>query len=46
MSHAVEHADMKSDVAALPRLGDGALEHAIRESKKERARIQALAEAG
>jgi anaerobic magnesium-protoporphyrin IX monomethyl ester cyclase len=45
LSRAVEHAHMKSDAAALTQLDDDALEHAIRESKLERARIQALAEA-
>ncbi len=43
VSRAVEHADMKSDAAELTQIADEALEHAIRESRAERARIQDLA---
>jgi anaerobic magnesium-protoporphyrin IX monomethyl ester cyclase len=42
-SRAVEHGEMKSDAAALTQLADEALEHAIRESRAERARIQDMA---
>jgi predicted small metal-binding protein len=45
ISRAVEHADLKSDAAAMTQLADDALEHAIRESRAERARIQVAAEA-
>ncbi len=45
VSRAVEHADLKSAAADLTLLADDALEFAIRESKAERARIQAEAEA-
>jgi len=44
ISRAVEHADLKSAAADMTQLADEALEHAIRESKAERARIQAEAE--
>jgi radical SAM superfamily enzyme YgiQ (UPF0313 family) len=44
-SRAVEHASSKDAAAAMTQLDDSALEHAMRESKLERARIQALAEA-
>jgi radical SAM superfamily enzyme YgiQ (UPF0313 family) len=43
LSSAVEHAEMKSAAADLTQLADEALEHAIRESRAERARIQVLA---
>jgi len=45
ISRAVEHADLKDDAAAMTQLADEALDHAIRESRAERARIQAAAEA-
>jgi anaerobic magnesium-protoporphyrin IX monomethyl ester cyclase len=45
MSRAVEHAELKSAAADLTQIADEALEHAIRESRVERARIQAEAEA-
>jgi radical SAM superfamily enzyme YgiQ (UPF0313 family) len=45
ISRAVEHADLKSDAAAMTEIADEALEHAIRESRAERARIQSTAEA-
>jgi len=45
ISRAVEHEDMKSDAAAMTQLADDALDHAIHESRAERARIQAAAEA-
>jgi len=45
ISRAVEHADLKDDAAAMTQLADEALDHAIRESRAERARIQATAEA-
>ena len=45
ISRAVEHADLKDDAAAMTQLADEALDHAIRESRAERARIQAVAEA-
>ena len=45
LSRAVEHAELKSDAADLTQLADDALDHAIRESRAERARIQAAAEA-
>jgi radical SAM superfamily enzyme YgiQ (UPF0313 family) len=45
ISQAVEHGDLKSAAADMTQLADAALEHAIRESRAERARIQALAEA-
>jgi hypothetical protein len=41
----VEHADLKSDAAAMTQIADEALAHAITESRAERARIQAAAEA-
>jgi len=44
VSRAVEHANLKSDAAELTQVSDDALEHAIRESRAERARIQAEAE--
>jgi predicted small metal-binding protein len=43
ISRAVEHGDLKT--ADMTQLADDALEHAIRESRAERARIQAEAEA-
>ncbi len=46
ISRAVEHGDLKSAAADMTQLADEALEHAINESKRERARIQAMAEAG
>jgi anaerobic magnesium-protoporphyrin IX monomethyl ester cyclase len=46
ISRAVEHGDLKSAAADMTQLADEALEHAIAESKAERARIQAMAEAG
>jgi radical SAM superfamily enzyme YgiQ (UPF0313 family) len=45
ISRAVEHEELKSDAAAMSQLADDALEHAMRESRAERARIQAAAEA-
>ena len=45
ISRAVEHADLKSAAADMTQLADEALEHAITESRAERARIQAMAEA-
>jgi len=45
VSRAVEHGDMKSAAADLTLVADAALEHAIRESRAERARIQTQAEA-
>ena len=45
ISRAVEHAELKSGAADMTLLADEALEHAIRESRAERARIQAVAEA-
>jgi radical SAM superfamily enzyme YgiQ (UPF0313 family) len=45
ISRAVEHADLKDDAAAMTQFADEALDHAIRESRAERARIQAAAEA-
>lgn len=44
ISRAVEHGDMKSAAADMTLLADEALEHAIKESRAERARIQAEAE--
>lgn len=44
VSRAVEHGELKSAAAELTQLADAALEHAIRESRAERARIQAEAE--
>ncbi len=44
ISRAVEHGDLKSAAADMTQLADEALEHAITESKAERARIQAEAE--
>jgi radical SAM superfamily enzyme YgiQ (UPF0313 family) len=46
VSRAVEHGNMKDAAAEMTQVADEALEHAIRESKAERARIQAMAEAG
>jgi anaerobic magnesium-protoporphyrin IX monomethyl ester cyclase len=43
VSRAVEHADAKSAAADRTLLADDLLDHAIRESRAERARIQALA---
>jgi hypothetical protein len=43
VSRAVEHADLKSAAADLTQLADEALDHVIRESRAERARIQELA---
>jgi radical SAM superfamily enzyme YgiQ (UPF0313 family) len=45
ISRAVEHGDMKSAAADMTLLADEALEHAINESRAERVRIQAEAEA-
>jgi predicted small metal-binding protein len=45
VSRAVEHGDLKSAAADMTQLADEALEHAITESRAERARIQAMAEA-
>jgi len=45
LSRAVEHAEVKSDAAEMTQVSDEALEHAIRESRAERARIQTAAEA-
>ena len=45
LTRAVEHGEMKSDAAELTQVADEALDHAIRESRAERARIQAAAEA-
>src|SRR5262245_43205117 len=44
VSRAVEHSDLKSAAAELTQVADEELAHAIRESKAERARIQAEAE--
>jgi hypothetical protein len=44
ISRAVEDADMKSAAADFTQIADDALEHASRESRVERARIQDLAE--
>ena len=46
ISRAVEHGELKSAAADMTLLADEALEHAINESKRERERIQAMAEAG
>ena len=46
VSRAVEHAEAKSAAADLTNLSDDALELAIAGSKAERARIQAMTEAG
>jgi anaerobic magnesium-protoporphyrin IX monomethyl ester cyclase len=43
LSRAVEHEDDKSAAAEMTQLADDALEHAIRESRAERARIQSQA---
>jgi radical SAM superfamily enzyme YgiQ (UPF0313 family) len=43
VSRAVEHGDIKSAAADMTQLADEALEHAIRESRAERDRIQAEA---
>jgi radical SAM superfamily enzyme YgiQ (UPF0313 family) len=45
ISRAVEHGDLKSAAADMTQLADDALESAIRNSRAERARIQAEAEA-
>ncbi len=45
ISRAVEHGDVKSAAADMTLISDAALEHAITESRAERARIQAQAEA-
>ena len=45
LSRAVEHEDAKSAAADMTQLADDALEHAIRESRAERARIQSQAAA-
>ena len=45
VSRAVEQGSAKDAAAAMTQIADEALEHAISESKAERARIQALAEA-
>jgi radical SAM superfamily enzyme YgiQ (UPF0313 family) len=45
ISRAVEHADLKSAAADMTLLADSALELAIKNSRAERARIQAEAEA-
>jgi hypothetical protein len=45
ISRAVEHAELKSDAAAMTQVADEALKHVMRESRAERARIQATAEA-
>jgi hypothetical protein len=44
MRRAVEHGDMKSAAADMTQLSDEALELAIKNSRLERARIQAEAE--
>jgi radical SAM superfamily enzyme YgiQ (UPF0313 family) len=44
ISRAVEHDDMKAAAADMTQVADEALEHAIRESRAERARIQAEAD--
>jgi len=41
ISRAVEHGEVKSAAAAMTQLADEALEHALRESRAERVRIQA-----
>jgi radical SAM superfamily enzyme YgiQ (UPF0313 family) len=46
VSRAVEHADAKSAAADLTNLSDAAVELAIAGSRAERARIQAMTEAG
>ena len=43
ISRAVEHGDIKSAAADMTLVADAALEHAIRESRAERACIQAEA---
>ena len=45
ISRAVEHGDLKSAAADMTQLADEALEHAIRESRLERERLQASAAA-
>ena len=45
ISRAVEHGELKSAAADMTQLADEALEHAIRNSRAERTRIQADAEA-
>jgi len=45
ISRAVEHGDLKSAAADMTQLADDALEYAIRNSRAERARIQADAQA-
>ena len=42
----MEHGDLKSAAADMTQLADEELERVIAESKAERARIQAMAEAG
>ena len=42
VSRAVEHEDLKSAAAEMTQLADEALEHAIREARAERVRIQGL----
>jgi radical SAM superfamily enzyme YgiQ (UPF0313 family) len=44
ISRAVEHGSMKDAAAEMTHLADEAIEHAINESKAERARIQTMAE--
>ncbi len=46
ISRAVEHADLKSAAADLTQLADDALENALRSSKAERERIDAMVQAG
>jgi len=46
ISRAMEHGDLKSAAADMTLLADDALEHAVNESKRERAHIQAMAEGG
>jgi hypothetical protein len=45
ISRAVEHADLKSAAADMTLLAEESLEHAIRESRAERTRIQPVADA-
>jgi hypothetical protein len=44
LSRAVEHGEMKTEAADLTQIADEALEQAMRESRAERARIQAAAQ--
>lgn len=44
ISRAVEHGELKDAAADMTQLADAALEHAIRESRAERARIQSQAD--